>query len=87
VELRCRIGAMSLLNVTSSGLKAGSEVEAKVCAPSANGAMKRSVAGRIRIRPIVSFHPKFNLQRITFTPIAGDRLGHREKTPRRPNNS
>ena len=58
-QLRCRIGAMSLLNVTSSGLKATSEVEAKSCAPSANGTIRRRAAGSIRIRPIVTFHSFF----------------------------
>jgi hypothetical protein len=52
---------MSLLKVTSSGLKAKSEVDAKSCAPRANGAIRRRAAGRIRIRPIISFHLTFIL--------------------------
>jgi hypothetical protein len=50
---------MSLLNVTSSGLKARSEVEAKSCAAAANGTVRRRAAGKISIRPIVAFHPFF----------------------------
>ena len=66
---------MSLLNVTSSGLKAKLELEAKSCASRASGTIKRITAWRIRIRPIVSLGPKFVPQRITFTPVAGDNSG------------